>query len=83
METLTYVIWMIWIACNKSQFENQRTSIHSACFLIVANVKLSGNLSHNSIHQSVSELLTLKAFDVNCHPKKGSGYQASQFVGLD
>lgn len=69
---VNYVIWIIWTTRNNSLFSNQATSFQTVCSLFTTNVKLSGNLSSNSMQHSMSEFTSLKAFAIDCHPPKAS-----------
>lgn len=68
--TIINTIWIIWNARNKMKFEGMKISVRAAINQIKASVSLSGNMSKNSMYNSIDEFKILKWFGVAGHPRK-------------
>lgn len=62
--------WYIWYCRNMLRYESKYIQFHSVLNMIIASFSLSGNFSSGRMYADVPELVILKAFRVDCHPKK-------------
>ena len=70
MGTIVAICWGIWSQRNGSKFENKAPNFNRLCSAIISWVKESSYVSKGPTYNSVSDLLTIKKFGVECCPPK-------------
>lgn len=70
LAALINVVWAIWYCRNMLRFHDKRIQSASAITLVIASVSLTGNRTSGTMSSSMAELLILRHFAVNSHPRR-------------
>jgi len=68
--TIVNIFSTVWYYRNQSRFQDSKTNWQMAINTIIAAINLSGNNTSKVSNSSVTDLITLKKFDVHINPPK-------------